>query len=166
MRTGFVVLVLAMVAPAVAFANGPANERESVGAVLDQMHEAAAAADADRYFDVFAKDAVYIGTDAGERWDMTAFRAYVAPYFDRGQGWTYRPSDRHVTIGGDGKTAWFDELLENDKYGTARSSGVLVRNDGGWRIEQYRLGFPIPNELAPEITERIRKWSSSRQPDS
>jgi hypothetical protein len=31
-----------------------------------------------------------------------------------------------------------------------------VLTDGGWRIAQYHLTFPIPNELSAEFTARIK----------
>lgn len=35
---------------------------------------------------------------------------------------------------------------------------MLERDAGGaWRIVHYSLTFPIPNELAPEFTRRIRE---------
>lgn len=58
-------------------------------------------------------------------------------------------------MSGDGATAWFDELLSNDAYGTCRGSGVLLLTGSGWRIAQYNLSIPIPNDLAAEIVAMI-----------
>ena len=55
--------------------------------------------------------------------------------------------ERHVAFDRDGSTAWFDEVLENEKYGLCRGSGVLVLRDDAWRIAQYNLTFLVPNEL-------------------
>jgi metallo-beta-lactamase class B len=129
----------------------------AVGEVLDRFHRAAAEADAETYFSLLEEEAVYIGTDAGERWSVDDFRAFAKPYFDRGQGWTYVPTSRHVDLDEDRSTAWFDEMLENDSYGTTRGTGVLTKTPDGWRIVQYHLTIPIPNELAKEVVERIRK---------
>jgi hypothetical protein len=153
MPTALGVLALA----AAAWAPRPAPDaRADVAAVLDDFHDAAAQADFDRYFGHFAHDGVFLGTDAGERWSVGAFRTYARPHFDAGRGWTYVPRDRHVTIGADGATAWFDELLDNAKYGTCRGSGVLVHGDGAWRIAQYNLTFVVPNEVAKDVVEVIR----------
>lgn len=130
---------------------------EAVGEVLDRFHQAAAEADAATYFSLLADEAVYLGTDAGERWSVDDFRAFAKPYFDRGQGWTYVPTSRHVALDEDRSTAWFDEILENDSYGTTRGTGVLTKTRDGWRIVQYHLTIPIPNEIAKEVVERIRK---------
>jgi len=148
-------IVLAVVVPATLRAATP--DTSAVAAALDDFHDAASKADGARYFAHFAPDAVFLGTDATERWTLAEFRAFAEPYFSKGRGWTYTPKERHVTIGPDGSTAWFDEILWNEKYGTCRGSGVLLKIDGAWRIAQYNLSIPIPNDLAGDITERIRK---------
>lgn len=116
-------------------------------------------ADTETYFDLFDPEAIYLGTDAEERWTKEEFRAYAEPYFSQGRGWTYRPIERHLFVLGDAGVAWFDERLENDAYGETRGSGVLVRRGpppAPWRILQYNLSFPVPNELARDLVERIR----------
>jgi hypothetical protein len=141
-------------APGSATANAAAQAE--IALLLDGFHRAAARADGEAYFGTFAPGGVFIGTDAGERWDLTAFRAYAAPYFSQGKGWTYLPRSRSVVLGPDGRTAWFDELLDSQNYGTSRGTGVLVRRPEGWRVAQYALSFPIPNEIAKELTARIK----------
>ena len=129
---------------------------EAVEAVLDDFHRAASEADGDVYFGLFAAEGVFLGTDATERWTVDEFRAYAKPHFDRGRGWTYEPLERHVSISDDGGTAWFDERLHNDGLGETRGSGVLVRRGGAWKVAQYNLTIPVPNELAADLVERIR----------
>lgn len=48
-------------------------------------------------------------------------------------------------------------MLKNDSYGTTRGTGVLMKTRDGWRIVQYHLAIPIPNEIAKEVVARIRK---------
>jgi ketosteroid isomerase-like protein len=132
------------------------GERAGVDSVLTAFHLAASEADSERYFGLFAEDAVFIGTDASERWTVDAFRAYAEPYFERGQGWTYVATERHVTIAPDGTTAWFDEILDSQSYGVTRGTGVLVREGGGWKVAQYHLTIPVPNALAREVVDMIR----------
>jgi hypothetical protein len=127
-----------------------------VDAVLDALHANAAAADGDAYFALFAEGAVFLGTDAAERWTKPEFQAYAEPFFARGQGWTYVSRERRIFLDAGRDTAWFDERLDNAKYGEVRGTGVLVRRGEAWRIAQYNLAFPVPNELAPELVERIR----------
>ncbi len=122
-----------------------------IATALDGFHAAAARADEDGYFASFAPDGVFLGTDGSERWDVQAFRAYAHPHFADGKAWTYVARDRHVTFARDANTAWFDERLDNEKYGEMRGSGVLVKLDGAWKIAQYNLSFTIPNSLAPQV---------------
>jgi hypothetical protein len=133
-----------------------AQEAARIGAVLDSLHDAASKADEVRYFEQFAPGATFLGTDASERWALEEFRAYAAARFKRGTAWTYIPRERHVDLAPGGRSAWFDELLDNAKYGRCRGTGVLVRTPRGWKVAQYHLTIPIPNELAPEVVERIR----------
>ncbi|HEY0590971.1 MAG TPA: nuclear transport factor 2 family protein [Thermoanaerobaculia bacterium] len=136
----------------------PAPSREAaVAAVLDGFHEAAARADGAAYFAAFAPGAVFIGTDASERWGVAEFRAFAEPYFSKGRGWTYVPRDRHIEIDAAGRTAWFDEMLDNDAYGVCRGTGVLVRDGGSWKIAQYHLTIPVPNEIAKDVVKMIRE---------
>ncbi|MFN3200365.1 MAG: nuclear transport factor 2 family protein [Bradymonadia bacterium] len=129
---------------------------QAIISVLDDFHDAASKADGPRYFGHFAEGGIFIGTDPEERWTVAAFKAYAEPHFSKGKGWTYTPKERHVHLGPDGKTAWFYERLHNAKYGEARGSGVLVIESGHWRIAQYVLSFPIPNEATPAVMKAIQ----------
>lgn len=137
---------------------------QDVIAMLDRLHSAASHADFSGYFDCFAPDGVFLGTDATERWSVDEFRAFCKPYFDKGQGWTYVPRKeaRHVTISSDGSFAWFDELLDNAKYGECRGTGALRLGSDTpaepkrWRIVQYHLSIPIPNAKAADIVALIK----------
>lgn len=146
--------VLFLAAASLAWSAAPESR---AAAVLDDFHAAAAAADGARYFGHFAEEGVFLGTDAEERWTVAEFKAYAQPHFSKGKGWTYRPRSRDVSISKDGSTAWFDELLDNAKFGTCRGSGVLVRAGGTWKIAQYNLSVPIPNALLPEFAATIRE---------
>ena len=130
---------------------------EEAAATIDALHAAASRADGPAYFDLFTPDARFIGTDATERWTLTEFRAYAEPYFARGQGWTYTPVERTVTVAPIqcGCVAWFDEVLDSQSYGVTRGSGVLRRTRSGWKIEQYVLSFAVPNERARAVVETI-----------
>ena len=130
-----------------------------VGRVIDRLHETAAAADGDAYFALFTANARFIGTDRSERWSLAQFRDYAAPHFAAGRGWTYRSVSRSVTIAPIECrcVAWFDEVLENESYGTTRGSGVLRLTDGGWKIDQYVLSFAVPNDKARQVVDVIRK---------
>jgi hypothetical protein len=138
---------------------GDANVNR-IGTILDALHVFAAIPNGESYFALFAPDAVFIGTDAGERWTLAQFRAYAEPHFKAGRGWVYKPRERHVTIGPGGQVAWFDELLDSASYGTARGTGVMVVRNCEWKLAQYALTFPIPNDLAKEMTGRIKAYEA------
>jgi len=136
----------------------------AVAGTLDAFHAAAAAADEAGYFGLFAPEGVFLGTAAEERWTVEEFRDFVHPYFSQRKGWTYtpRPERRHIGLSPDASLAWFDEVLDNAKYGECRGTGALRRIDGTWRIVQYNLMIPIPNEIAPQVVEMIR--TTARHP--
>lgn len=142
-----------------------ASEREhAVASVLDSLHDAAAKADEERYFALFAPEGIFLGTDDSERWTLEQFRAYAHPHFSQGRGWTYTVAERNVAFTRDGRSAYFDEKLDNAKWGRCRGSGVLIlESNGSWRIAQYNLTVPVPNDLLPEIAGRIREFERSRQ---
>ena len=128
---------------------------QQVGAVLDDWHQAAAVADEARYFGHFAPNGVFMGTDATERWTLAEFRRWAQPSFQRKSAWSFKPHDRHVDFSGDGKTAWFDEMLDTPNLGLCRGSGVLLSLGGKWKIVQYNLSVPIPNALVGGIVKQI-----------
>lgn len=128
-----------------------------VAAVLDRLHGAAAVADGRAYFELFAPEGVFLGTDASERWTVDEFKAYSMPFFQQGKGWTYTARNRNVTLVPGANVAFFDELLDNASYGECRGTGVLCKVAGSWRIAQYHLTIPVPNALAKELVAMIRK---------
>ena len=148
---------IALAAVACFTSTQPAPSAEAqVAAVLDDFHDAASKGDGVRYFSHFAPEAVFLGTDATERWTLSEFRQYALQRFEAGTSWTYHPRDRHVFLSADGRTAWFDEVVVNAKYGACRGTGVLIELDGDWRIAQYNLTIPIPNAIALDVVEMIR----------
>ncbi|HZX95645.1 MAG TPA: nuclear transport factor 2 family protein [Myxococcales bacterium] len=126
---------------------------QTVARELDDFHDAAARADEGRYFGHFAPDGVFLGTDAAERWDVAAFRAYAHPHFARGKAWTFRGVRRRISIRGD--LAWFEEDLETQNLGPARGSGVLARSGERWLLEQYVLSITVPNEKFKAVKELL-----------
>ena len=126
-----------------------------VAAVLDDWHQAASVASEARYFGHFAANGVFMGTDATERWTVTEFRAWAKPHFQKKSAWSFKARDRHVDFSADGKTAWFDEMLDTPNLGVCRGSGVLVLQGKEWKIAQYNLSIAIPNALAGGIVKEI-----------
>ena len=128
---------------------------ESISAVLDDWHAAAAASDEERYFGHFTRDAIFLGTDASERWDVPSFRAYAHPHFSSDHGWAFRVVRRAIVV--EGEHAWFDEDLASEHLGPLRGSGVLRCDDGDWRIAHYNLTFTIPNDRVSQVTAALER---------
>lgn len=132
-----------------------AKSNEPVEKVLDQFHQAAAEANFKQYFSLLSENAVFLGTDATERWTKKEFKLFVKPYFEKGVGWTYVPTQRDLVVI-DSNTVLFDELLENTSYGQCRGSGLVIKTEFGWQIAQYNLSIPMPNALAKTFTSQIK----------
>ena len=132
------------------------KEQAEVSQRLDLLHEMASKGDFDAYFGLYDETAIFIGTDATERWTLNEFQDYTRPVFAQGRGWTYLSTARNVYVSRDGDMAWFDEMLENEKLGVTRGTGTLIKKDGEWKIVQYHLTIPVPNQLAREFVALIR----------
>jgi len=140
-----------------------AADTQPIAETLDRFHQAASQADGQAYFDLFAPEGVFIGTDATERWTVEEFRKYALPRFSKGKGWTYAPRARHIDLAPGGDVAWFDELLDNKSLGTCRGSGVLRKINGHWKVSQYHLTIPVPNELADSVVKMIRSGDAAKK---
>ena len=147
---------LLMTLPAL-FSSGSPDPAHAVEVVLDTWHLAAARADENLYFSLMTPEAVFLGTDATERWTREAFRIWAHPYFAKGKAWSFRAVKRRVILSKDQQVAWFDEELDTPNMGPARGTGVLVREEGGWKIAHYNLTVPIPNPLMKQVTDLIEK---------
>jgi len=134
----------------------PQALRREAHRVVDDWHAAAAVGDAARYLGHMADDAVFLGTDASERWDLAGFRAYVERYMQPGKGWVYVPSERVIVVPEDSDLAWFDERLTSAGYGELRGTGVLRRDAETWRLVHYSMTFTVPNAVAREVVALIR----------
>ncbi|MFK8013340.1 MAG: nuclear transport factor 2 family protein [Marinicellaceae bacterium] len=134
----------------------------TINATLDTLHLAASKADSKTYFDLFTDNAYFIGTDVSEYWNINDFKVFAKPYFDKGQGWTYVTRSRQVELNESENVAWFHEILDNQSYGTTRGTGVLILVNNQWKISQYHLTIPIPNEMAKEITAKIKTHMSNK----
>jgi len=140
-------------APEVAPTKSPSAER--VKAVLTEFHLAASQADLDRYVEHLSTDLAYFGTDRTERFDLDGLTTVAGSYFSKGIGWAAEPTEQNVFVSEDGTMAWFDEQLESKNFGEMRATGVLRLEHRGWRIVQYNLAFPVPNDLVSDLVERI-----------
>jgi ketosteroid isomerase-like protein len=134
---------------------------DAVSQTIDRFHLAAANANYDEYFKLFAEDAVFLGTDGNERWTKEEFKAYVNPHFSKGKGWLYQSTQRNISLVKGTDIAFFDELLFNNYYGECRGSGVLIKVDSQWKILQYNLSIPVPNDISANIVGLIQKTNKA-----
>lgn len=134
------------------------TEKQAVSSILDQFHQAATDANADKYLNLLHDDAVFLGTDASERWTKEQFTTFVQPYFAQGKGWSYVSKQRNVSLLPINNIAFFDELLHNNNYGTCRGTGVLIKTKDGWKISQYNLSLPVPNDITKDVVKAIKTY--------
>jgi ketosteroid isomerase-like protein len=158
MRTGLLLILIT----AGIDAKADSGEQQRIDQTLDAFHQAAATGDFDTYLTLMTEDVVFLGTDGSERWQGAAFRDFAQPRFAQG-GWRYVPQSRNINLNTRGDVAWFDEALENDGLGKCRSSGLLLQQDGQWRIAQYNLSVPIPNDLVDSVVADIKAFSMAPQ---
>lgn len=136
------------------------NDKQAVSDTIDALHKHASDANGDAYFSLFSDNAIFIGTDAKETWTISQFKTYATPFFSQGKGWTYHVTLRNIYFSKEKNVAWFDEMLQNDSLGETRGTGVLEKIDGKWKIAQYHLTVPIPNELVDSVADQIKNFAT------
>ncbi|MFZ4058872.1 MAG: nuclear transport factor 2 family protein [Ferruginibacter sp.] len=127
-----------------------AKERNQINALLDSFNRAAAQAQFDAYFNFYTEDAIFAGTDATERWIKKDFMVWAKPFFDKGKAWNFTALERHIYFDKTAQFAWFDELL-NTQMKICRGSGVLIKNNNEWKIQQYILSTTVPNDQLDSV---------------
>ena len=144
------------------FCNGISAQKDTavINDFIDRWHHAAAEADEDVFFGSMTADAIYLGTDASERWYRDEMKQWSAPYFEREHAWRFRPVERNIYFSGEENTAWFDELLDT-WMGRCRGSGVLKKEGNEWKIVHYHLSVTVHNDLIREFIEVISKDSTN-----
>lgn len=132
----------------------PEKEKAAINTLVDGFHEAASLADKDRYLGYFTKDGVFMGTDDWERWPMEPdLKAYVAERFKGGTGWTYKSIERNIAFSHDGHVGWFDEITKSAKWGLFRGTGVVLKQDGVWKIAHYSMSVLVPNDAWVAVSD-------------
>lgn len=126
------------------------KEKVEISTMLDGFNVAAAKADFTAYFNYFADESTFIGTDATEVWDKKAFMIWAKPYFDKKKTWNFTSLKRNIYFSKDGKLAWFDELLDTQMK-ICRGSGVVEKINGAWKVKQYVLSMTVPNEVSDKV---------------
>lgn len=128
------------------------KEKVAIAKLLNDFNLAAANAEYEKYFNFFAEDGVFIGTDATENWDKKSFMVWAKPYFDKKRTWNFKPIERHIFVDKSGKFAWFDELLDTQMK-ICRGSGVLTKKGEDWKLQQYVLSMTIPNDNVDAVVK-------------
>ena len=127
-------------------------QKKNISKVLDDLNTFAATADYKNYFDLYAEESTFIGTDATEIWNKKEFMIWAKPYFDKGKAWNFTSLKRNITFSKDGTYAWFDEILDTQMK-ICRGSGVLEKIGGKWKIRQYVLSTTVPNGVIDEVVK-------------
>lgn len=135
-----------------------ANKKQIIK-ILDDLNTYAANADFQEYFELFADESNFIGTDATENWQKKEFMIWAKPFFDKKKTWNFKSIQRNITILKGGKIAYFDELLDTQMK-ICRGSGVLEKIKGKWKIKQYVLSMTIPNEVTNKVVEEKKNIES------
>ncbi|WP_027378445.1 nuclear transport factor 2 family protein [Chryseobacterium daeguense] len=126
------------------------KEKTEIATMLDGFNVAAAKSDFNTYFNYFADESTFIGTDATEVWDKKAFMVWAKPYFDKKKTWNFTSLKRNIYFSKDGKLAWFDELLDTQMK-ICRGSGVVEKIKGEWKVKQYVLSVTVPNDVVDKV---------------
>ena len=126
------------------------TEKTAISKMLDDFNVAAANAEFEKYFNFFADESTFIGTDATEVWNKSEFKTWAKPYFDKKKTWNFTSLKRNIYFSKDGKLAWFDELL-NTQMKICRGSGVVEKINGQWKVKQYVLSMTVPNDVVDQV---------------
>jgi uncharacterized protein (TIGR02246 family) len=122
--------------------------QDEVRAVFDQMIEAQNAGDAERVRSMLSErpDAVHIGTDAEEWWTSKQVVDAVAAV---GGGDDIRTAADDIDVHVQGDVAWAEGRGRFTSAGggerPVRMTGVLVREDGQWKVVQSHASIGVPN---------------------
>ena len=132
-----------------------ASEQHEIDALLDGLHQDAHEGNYETYFERYSPNAIFLGTDKAERWNIEEFKVYAEPAFADGHGWTYEVIERNLE--GAGNTRWFDEILFNEKLGHCRGTGVVKLINNEWKIVHYALTMLVPNSIAANVGSQTQK---------
>lgn len=132
--------------------HGQDTLKHKINNIIDDWHNAASKADFNAYFNLMTEDAVFIGTDASENWQLEEFKTFCKPYFEKGKAWSFKALQRNVYLNKSENLAWFDELLDTQME-ICRGSGIMELTNDGWKVKHYVLSITIPN---PDVKQVVR----------
>jgi hypothetical protein len=133
-------------------------QEQAIQTLTNNWHHDAAIANAEAYFGAMTKDAIFLGTDASERWTRDEFQEWTKEYFESKKTWDFKTKERHVYFSSDNKTAWWDEKLDT-WMGVCAGAGVAILTSDGWKIAHYQLAMMIPNDQVKSVLELLQSNS-------
>ena len=141
-----------------------AQDKETVklNKLMNNWHLAASNTNSEAFFGFMAPDCIYIGTDATERWTKNEFVKFAEPYFAKGKAWDFKPIERQFYFSKNKKVAWFNETL-NTWMGVCRSSGVLEKSKGNWKLKHYHLSVAVPNDKMNQLIKLFKAKTPPHQ---
>lgn len=131
------------------------KEEKYCDSIVVRWHLMASQAKLNEYFALVNDQFVFLGTDPKERWNKTEFYTFCKPYFDKGKAWDFKTIERYWNFNSDYTVAWFDEKIDTWMK-DCRGVGVLVKENGTWKIAHYDLGVLIENDKVKSFLE-LRK---------
>ena len=134
----------------------PTSVENDVNNLMNAWHKAAAMADEDVFFGSMKKGGIYIGTDKTELWTREEMKGLMMKYFQRDTAWDFKTIERNVYSTDNEQVAWFDEKLDT-WMGVCRSSGLVEKVAGEWKISHYHLSVTIDNDLIKDFIELTKK---------
>lgn len=140
------------------FENGapPKEDAKSMDERMNKWHKDVAAFDYEAYFNFMSNEFIFLGTDPKERWNKTTFASYCKPHFDRKSTWDFKTNWRNWYFSSEQTVAWFEESLSTQME-ECRGSGVLIKENGFWKIAHYNLAVVIENEKMQKFIKLRRK---------
>lgn len=134
----------------------PTADATKLDKLVNDWHTAASKADFEAYFGLMNDKFVFLGTAPAERWNKIEFAAFCKPYFAKGKAWDFKTIDRNWVFSKNKKIAWFDENLSTWMR-DCRGSGIMVHENGEWKLAYYNLTVLIENEKIHEFIELREK---------
>lgn len=140
--------------------------KDHINKLMDSWHKAAAEADEDTFFEgLMTKDAIYLGTDASERWLRDELKEWSKVHFDKESAWSFTANWRNVYLANNQRMAWFEESLDT-WMGECRGSGVVERINGEWKIKHYNLSIMVPNDIVKDFMSLVKNGPSTDEKEA
>ncbi|MBI3133176.1 MAG: nuclear transport factor 2 family protein [Bacteroidetes bacterium] len=142
--------------PKFASATGQASTTIHLDSLMNKWHNDVATFAFDDYFNFMTSGFIFLGTDPSERWTKDQFSEFCQPYFEKKSTWDFKTNWRNWYLSENGDVAWFEESLAT-WMDECRGSGVLINENGTWKIAHYNLSVLIENEKVDKFIKLRKK---------